>query len=32
MNRGDVTWQGNFTAIVTPFKKDGAIDEAAFSA
>jgi 4-hydroxy-tetrahydrodipicolinate synthase len=30
MNRNDVTWQGNFTAIVTPFKKDGAIDEAAF--
>jgi len=30
MNRNDITWQGNFTAIVTPFKKDEAIDEVAF--
>jgi len=30
MNRTDVKWQGNFTAIVTPFKKDGSIDEVAF--
>lgn len=31
MDRGSVSWRGNITAIVTPFTKDGAIDEGAFT-
>lgn len=30
MNRSDINWAGNFTAVVTPFTKQGAVDEAAF--
>jgi 4-hydroxy-tetrahydrodipicolinate synthase len=31
MNDGKVNWQGNMPAVVTPFKADGAIDEAKFT-
>ena len=30
MNNGKVDWKGNFTAVVTPFTKDGEIDERKF--
>ena len=30
MNNGKVDWQGNFTAVITPFAADGAIDEQLF--
>jgi 4-hydroxy-tetrahydrodipicolinate synthase len=30
MARGDIDWQGVMPAIVTPFTRDGALDEAAF--
>lgn len=30
MNDGKVAWNGNFTAVVTPFTQDGAIDEGKF--
>jgi 4-hydroxy-tetrahydrodipicolinate synthase len=30
MNDGKVNWKGNFPAVVTPFKKDGFIDEKKF--
>jgi 4-hydroxy-tetrahydrodipicolinate synthase len=30
MNNGKVNWTGNFPAVVTPFTKDGAIDEKKF--
>ena len=30
MNRQDIDWAGNFTAIVTPFAKNGDIDKTAF--
>ncbi len=30
MNDGKVDWKGNFTAVVTPFTKDGEIDEGKF--
>lgn len=30
MNRNSVNWHGSFAVIVTPFKKDGAIDEAGY--
>jgi 4-hydroxy-tetrahydrodipicolinate synthase len=30
MNRHDIDWAGNFTAIVTPFAKNGDIDKTAF--
>lgn len=32
MNNGKVEWRGNFPAVVTPFARDGAIDEAKFIA
>jgi 4-hydroxy-tetrahydrodipicolinate synthase len=32
MDRHSVSWQGNFTAVVTPFAVDGALDEAKFAA
>ena len=32
MNNGKVQWRGNFPAVVTPFTRDGAIDEAKFVA
>lgn len=32
MNNGKVEWRGNFPAVVTPFTRDGAIDEAKFVA
>jgi 4-hydroxy-tetrahydrodipicolinate synthase len=32
MNNGKVHWRGNFPAVVTPFTRDGAIDEAKFVA
>lgn len=31
MNNGKVSWRGSFPAVVTPFKKDGSIDETLFS-
>jgi 4-hydroxy-tetrahydrodipicolinate synthase len=31
MNNGKVSWRGNFPAVVTPFTKDGEIDEAKFA-
>jgi len=30
MNRDDIDWHGSFAVIVTPFKKNGDIDEAAY--
>ena len=30
MNRNDIDWHGSFTVIVTPFTRDGDIDEAAY--
>ena len=30
MDRNCVNWQGNFNAVVTPFKKNGELDESAF--
>src|SRR5262245_26959654 len=30
MNRNDVNWHGSFAVIVTPFKKNGEIDEPAY--
>ena len=30
MNDGKVHWRGNFPAVVTPFTREGAIDEAKF--
>jgi len=32
MNNGKVAWGGNYPAVVTPFTRDGAIDEAGFCA
>jgi len=32
MNNGKVEWSGNFPAVVTPFTRDGTIDEAKFVA
>lgn len=32
MNRGKVSWRGNFPAVVTPFTKNGEIDEKRFVA
>ena len=31
MNNGKVAWHGNFPAVITPFTKDGEIDEACFT-
>ncbi|MBT3401563.1 MAG: dihydrodipicolinate synthase family protein, partial [Rhodospirillaceae bacterium] len=30
MNRNDVNWHGSFAVIVTPFKRDGSVDEAGY--
>lgn len=32
MNNGKVAWRGSFPAVVTPFRKDGSIDERLFAA
>ena len=31
MDRNSVKWQGNLCAVVTPFNRDGSIDETAFT-